>query len=874
MKLVCVDIDAPLPAIPPPVRGEQWVLLRLHGHPIGMIKAGPDGCTPQELGRVILQSHGEPLTRHLVADSLGEAGSAFDDLSGLSRACLRGRSEPRTSVTVAVCTRNRAGQLQECLLSLGSLDYPPDLLDILVVDNAPADDSTRAVVDRFPGFRYVREPRPGLDWARNRAILESRSEVIAYTDDDVSVDPCWVRAVVAAFAQERDAMCVTGLVVPDEVDTDVQACFERYGGFGRGYERQVFRVDVEGGHSAARRYGGTGRFGTGANMAFRRAFFDRGGLFDAALDVGTPTNGGGDLDMFFRVLKSGDALVYEPAATVRHRHRRDYAGLKAQITNHGIGFYSYLVRNAAAYPDERGAFLRLGAWWLWKWNLRRLLVSFVRAPSIPRDLMIAELKGSFIGLRRYQKARRHAEAIERQYGSPVPLSGGRVKPNSSTREKPRANDWPMALRIVDVRQPLRGLDDVTAYPRTRIIVQDEGVLVAGIDIDNLWHPISEERLRHSIANVAGQALMRRAFERRLKARGAHLDSSVPVSIIIPTCNRPADLRRCLTALQGQVSERRVEIIVVDNRPGSSTTPDVVRDFPGVLLLNESRPGLSYARNTGIAAAGGDILIAIDDDVTVPPGWLERLVAPFGRPEVMAVTGHVLPVELETESQCRFEAYGGLGKGFNGFEVNGAWFRSLKAAVPTWHLGATANAAFRASIFLDPAIGLLDEALGAGMPTGCSEDTYLFYRILKADHVIVYEPEAWVWHRHRTDMAALEHQIYSYSKGHVAYHLTTLLRDGDLRSLVRLGWSLPKVYAKRIYARLLGASDYPVGLIVTEIAGNLAGPWALWKARRIVRRLGPSAPCLTPDQRASRAAAGQGSTHAVQVEGPLTQSSAS
>jgi glycosyltransferase involved in cell wall biosynthesis len=429
--------------------------------------------------------------------------------------------------------------------------------------------------------------------------------------------------------------------------------------------------------------------------------------------------------------------------------------------------------------------------------------------------------------------------------------------------------------MVDVRQPLRSLGDVTAYPRTRVFIEDDGVLVGSTDIANLWRPISEERLRQAIANGAAYNLLKRAVERQLDpGRGGGLDPSVTVSIVIPTCNRPADLRRCLATLQAQRCPRRVEVIVVDNRPGSRATREVAAEFPDVIVVNERKPGLSYARNTGFAAATGDILVAIDDDVTVPDGWLERLVAPFARTDVMAVTGHVLPVELETESQCRFEAYGGLGKGFNRFEVTGAWFRSIRGAVPTWHIGATANAAFRASIFRDPEIGLLDEALGAGMPTGCSEDTYLFYRILKAGHTIVYEPPAWVWHRHRSDMAALEHQIYSYSKGHVAYHLTTLLRDRDPRALVRLGWSLPKVYAARAYARLRGSSDYPIGLILKEISGNLAGPWALWHARRRVRRFGRSAPCIAPEQRASHAAGASASTHVVQVEGPLPQSPAS
>jgi GT2 family glycosyltransferase len=422
-------------------------------------------------------------------------------------------------------------------------------------------------------------------------------------------------------------------------------------------------------------------------------------------------------------------------------------------------------------------------------------------------------------------------------------------------------DWPIAVRCVELREPIGAITDVDGYPKTRVFVFDHGVLVGSTDIGNAHRPISATRLRDSIANGLAYTLIRRAMERELPVADApSLPADVSVSVVIPTCNRPDDLRRCLTALQAQAARRRLEVIVIDNRPGpASPTPAVVREFPGVRFIEESKPGLSYARNAGFAAATGDIFIAIDDDVTVPAGWMECLVAPFARPEVMAVTGHVLPIELETDSQCKFEAYGGLGKGFNRFEVDGEWFRNVRGAVPTWNLGATANAAFRASIFDDPEIGVLDEALGAGMPTGCSEDTYLFYRILKANHTIVYEPAAYVWHKHRRDDAALRHQIHCYSKGHVAYHLTTLLRDRDPRALVRLGYSLPKTYAWRTYARLRGWSDYPLSLILTEIAGTLAGPWALWQSRRRVRRFGPSA---RPARR-----------HAVSLESQLSQTPA-
>jgi hypothetical protein len=136
-------------------------------------------------------------------------------------------------------------------------------------------------------------------------------------------------------------------------------------------------------------------------MAFRREFFDLHGEFDPALDVGTVTNGGGDLEMFFRVLKEGHALVYEPRAIVRHRHRREYDQLRTQIENNGIGFYSYLTRSARAYPDERSDFARFGAWWGWHWNVRRFLRSLAGLERVPRDLVVAEIGGSLKGLRRY-----------------------------------------------------------------------------------------------------------------------------------------------------------------------------------------------------------------------------------------------------------------------------------------------------------------------------------------------------------------------------------------------------------------------------------------------------------------------------------------
>jgi len=875
MKLVDIELSCP----PTSIEGlDDYValkaLVRLHGTPIGYVEMPVIGgrCTAAAIRKAILDQHSWPIIQHLLCDLLAAppraSGWRVADLLDVSHPVC---SETLPLVTVAVCTRDRPADLALCLDALNRLDYPN--LDILVVDNAPSNDATeRLVRATYPNVRYVCEPRPGLNWARNRAIIESRGEIIAYTDDDVVVDSGWIRALASVFAEHPEVMAATGLAVPYELETEAQILFERYGGFGRGFNRKWYRLDRENGEYW--KYYGTGRFGTGANMAYRRSLFDEIGYFDPALDVGTVTNGGGDLDMFFRVLAEGHTLVYEPSAIVRHRHRRDYAQLRTQIRNNGIGLYSYLVRGALAYPGERSALIRLGLWWLWWWNIRRLLISLMHPGRFPRDLILAELGGSLIGLGRYQKARRTAVQIAGP-GLLVQVAGW--KKHDLAKEVCTKGSHRVGVCAVDLNQPLAALTDVKDYKSVHIFVIWNDRLLGDLDIDNDCQSISATRLRETIVSRFGLKLLESdrnwgmdtlwvetlaVLNQRYMpqedegqpAAPARLPADIPVSVVVATHDRVDDLRECLRCLVAQESPRQVEIIVVDNDPSSGLTPPVVAEFPGVVLVSEPRKGLSYARNKGIVASTGDIVIATDDDVRMPPAWLEKLVAPFARPDVMIVTGNVLPLELETPAQRLFERYGGLGRGFKPREVNGEWFESFRRrAVPTWELGSTANAAFRASIFSHPEIGLLDEALGVGTPTGCSEDTYTFYQVLKMGSTLVYEPAAYVWHKHRRDMSALRRQIYNYSKGHVAYHLTTLLRYHDLRALVRLGYELPRWHLRQILrqikARLRGnRSNYPFSLTLLEIVGNLAGPWALWRSRRRVKREGRSQPYIPISQR--------------------------
>ncbi|CAN5497259.1 hypothetical protein BH20ACT23_BH20ACT23_02790 [soil metagenome] len=421
IKVVDVHADQPLRTIMGLERYRMvQALVRFHGTPVGYARIPVvNGRCPAAAQRdAIVQRLGRDLLTHLAEDALGEGVKPYDPAAPVAAELAHpGPSGRLPTITVAVCTRDHPDSLFRCLQSIAALDYPS--LDVIVVDNAPSDDSTRAVVTgHFKQMRYVRELRPGLNWARNRAATEARGEVIAYTDDDVVVDLGWVTSLGRAFAEDERVGAVTGLVVPLELETRAQLLFELYGGFGRGFKTIWYRVGP-----TSKLHVGAGRFGTGANMAFRRTVLQELGGFDPALDVGTVTNGGGDLEMFFRVLQEGNVLLYDPAAIVRHCHRRDYEALRVQLTNHGIGFYSYAVRSVLAYPKQFPSFAWFTGWWLFRWILRRLLVSLARPGRFPRELVLAEWRGAFQGLTRYPRARREAARLEGA-GAEAPSGAG------------------------------------------------------------------------------------------------------------------------------------------------------------------------------------------------------------------------------------------------------------------------------------------------------------------------------------------------------------------------------------------------------------------------------------------------------------------
>jgi len=310
------------------------------------------------------------------------------------------------SLTVAVCTKDRPEMLARCLealrrtrrpeeASLGEqLSLEPQRFEILVVDNAPSDDRNQAVVGGFPGIRYVREPLPGLDFARNRAIAEARGEFIAFVDDDVVVDEWWLDGLYGALEDHPDASGVTGLVLPYALETPAQVLFESRGGFRRGFEPIRYGQVLPGNPLYPC---GAGIFGAGANMAFRREVLSSLGGFDEALDTGASLPGGGDLDIFYRLVRAGHTLVYEPRFAAFHEHRQDLDGLRQQYVSWGRGFAAFAVKSYRADPAQRPQFRRLAAWWC-GYQVRELMRSLGRRDMTLARMVLAELAGGLVGI--------------------------------------------------------------------------------------------------------------------------------------------------------------------------------------------------------------------------------------------------------------------------------------------------------------------------------------------------------------------------------------------------------------------------------------------------------------------------------------------
>lgn len=235
-------------------------------------------------------------------------------------------------ISIIICTRNRPVPLMQCLQSIKQSTAMP--VEIIVVDNAPSDNSTFNVVSKFENIIYLKESRPGLSHARNAGIKKATKPIVAFTDDDVLVHPLWVYRLWKSFEDERIA-AVTGLVISNSINTEAQYIFEKHWSFNRGYIQKVYdRTYFE---SNLKIGPPVWKIGAGANMAFRKAIFNEVGTFNEFLGAGA-SGCSEDSEMWFRILAKKYTIIYEPTAIAFHEHRQDIKSLKSQVFNYMRGF--------------------------------------------------------------------------------------------------------------------------------------------------------------------------------------------------------------------------------------------------------------------------------------------------------------------------------------------------------------------------------------------------------------------------------------------------------------------------------------------------------------------------------------------------------
>jgi GT2 family glycosyltransferase len=321
------------------------------------------------------------------------------------------------SVTIAICTKDHPDLVRRCLSSFRALvRYPRDPIpDILVVDNASYDDATRRVVEAFPEARYIHEECVGLNFARNRALAETKGEILAFIDDDVIVDPYWLLGLRQAWARCPEAGAFTGQTLPFEIETQAQLLMERIGGFRKGFQSTIFDSCSE----TDPLYPCTTIFGNGCNMAFRVPIIRRLEGFDEALDTGRSLPGGGDLDALYRVVRHGHKLVYEPQMLVFHQHRRDMTSFRRQIRRSwGAGCMAFLTKVRDFDPDMGDKARTMIRWWVKDLALR--LVKRRQCNPQPWSLVLQEFIGATMSLTgTYKRSVRRAARIRRAAATPL-----------------------------------------------------------------------------------------------------------------------------------------------------------------------------------------------------------------------------------------------------------------------------------------------------------------------------------------------------------------------------------------------------------------------------------------------------------------------
>lgn len=245
-----------------------------------------------------------------------------------------------SKISVVICTRDRHDTIATAIESVSECDYPS--FDIHIMDQSTTDQTQRiveALAERLSArcpIVYHHLEKAGLSRAYNAGFRVTDSEIVACTDDDVTVPRDWLTRIVEAFDKDPELGLLYGQVlVPAALREEVS----------RGIIVPALTwKTTERLHQSQRNFK---VWGMGANMAIRRTLLERVQGFDEALGGGGPLRSSQDFDFGYRTYRSGMAVLLDASVQVDHYGMRTPDQWPTTMKNYGIGdgaFYGKHIR--------------------------------------------------------------------------------------------------------------------------------------------------------------------------------------------------------------------------------------------------------------------------------------------------------------------------------------------------------------------------------------------------------------------------------------------------------------------------------------------------------------------------------------------------